>query len=134
MIVNAGGKNIYPGPIEDLFVTSKWIEQFVVVGENQPYMAALVVPDFDMLEPWAAEKDIPYDSMPELVSRKEVQELFKDEITDYSKELASYEKIRNFRLIPHEFTIEDGEITPTLKVKRRIVTKKYQNLIDEMFS
>ncbi len=133
MIVNAGGKNIYPGPIEDLFVTSKWIEHFVVVGEKKPYMAALVVPDFDILEPWAVEKNIPYDSMRELISRDKVQKLYKKEIADYSKELGSHEKIRNFRLIPHEFTIEEGEITPTLKVKRRIVTTKYQNLIDEMF-
>src|SRR5699024_8800566 len=96
MIVNAGGKNIYPGPIEDLLVTSKWIEHLVVVGENQPYMAALVVPDFDILEPWAVEKNIPYDSMEELVNGEEVQELFKNEIADYSKELASYEKIRDF--------------------------------------
>lgn len=133
MIVNAGGKNIYPGPIEDLFKTSKWIDQLVVVGERQPYMAALIVPDFEVLETHANEEGIDYDSIEGLIQKDEIQNLFRKEIRSYSKELASHEKIRDFRIVPNEFTVESGELTPTLKIKRRIVEDKYGHLIDDIF-
>ncbi|MDX1618492.1 MAG: long-chain fatty acid--CoA ligase [Balneolaceae bacterium] len=134
MIVNAGGKNIYPGPIEDMFKTSKWIDQIVVVGERQPFMAALVVPDFEVLESHADEQDIGYDSMEELIRKDEIQSIYNKEIRSYSSELASHEKIRDFRLVPNEFTVEGGELTPTLKIKRRIVEDRYGHLIDDMFA
>jgi len=134
MIVNAGGKNIYPGPIEDLFKTSKWIDQLVVVGENQAYMAALIVPDFEVLEAWAHKQNISYSNMEKLLEYEEVKQLYKKEIRSYSQELASHEKIRDFRLLPEEFTVETGELTPTLKVKRRIIRDKYGHIIDDMFS
>jgi long-chain acyl-CoA synthetase len=134
MIVNAGGKNIYPGPIEDLFKTSKWIDQLVVVGERQAYMAALIVPDFEVLEAHAKSEGISYESIEDLISKEEIQNIYKKEIREYSKELASHEKIRDFRLVSNEFSVETGELTPTLKVKRRIVEDKYGHLIDEMFA
>lgn len=133
MIVNAGGKNIYPGPIEDMFKTSKWIDQLVVVGEKQPYMAALVVPDFEVLEQHARSNDIKYESFDDLIRNEEIVKLYRKEIMGFSKELASHEKIRDFRLVPGEFTVESGELTPTLKVKRRIVEDKYSDLIEDMF-
>lgn len=133
MIVNAGGKNIYPGPIEDLFKTSKWIDQLVVVGERQAYMAALIVPDFEVLEVHAEKQNILYDSPEELVEQEEIQNIYRREIRNYSRELASHEKIRDFRLVPTEFTVETGELTPTLKVKRRIVEDKYGHLISSIF-
>lgn len=133
MIVNAGGKNIYPGPIEDLFKTSKWIDQLVVVGERQPYMAALIVPDFETLEAHAEEEGIKYDSIEDLIQKDEVQEIYKKEVRSYSNDLASHEKIRDFRIVPNEFSVESGELTPTLKIKRRIVEDKYGHLIDDIF-
>lgn len=133
MIVNAGGKNIYPGPIEDLFKTSKWIDQLVVVGENQAFMAALIVVDFEALEAWAKEQNISYNSMEDLLSKEGIQEIYKKEIRRYSKELASHEKIRDFRLVSTEFTVETGELTPTLKVKRRVIEDKYGDLIQSIF-
>lgn len=133
MIVNAGGKNIYPGPIEDMFKTSKWIDQLVVVGERQPYMAALIVPDFEVLEPHARQLDIEFSSKEDLVQNEDIRSIYKKEVSKYSRELASHEKIRDFRLVPGEFSVESGELTPTLKVKRRIVEDKYGHLIDDMF-
>lgn len=133
MIVNAGGKNIYPGPIEDLFKTSKWIDQIVVVGEAQNFMAALIVPDFEAVEKFAAENGLSFKNNEELIALDEVQALYKKEIRSFSNELASHEKIRDFRLLPNEFTVETGEITPTLKVKRRIIAKKYGDVIDDIF-
>ncbi len=134
MIVNAGGKNIYPGPIEDLFKTSKWIDQLVVVGERQAYMAALIVPDFEALEARAEADGISYDSIEDLIDKEEIQNIYRQEIRSYSTELASHEKIRDFRLVSNEFSVETGELTPTLKIKRRIVEDKYGDLIEEMFS
>ena len=134
MIVNAGGKNIYPGPIEDMFKTSKWIDQLVVVGERQAYMGALIVPDFEALEAHAKENDISYDSMESLITHDDIQSIYRKEVRSYSKELASHEKIRDFRLVPNEFTVETGELTPTLKVKRRIIEDKYGHLIEDIFA
>jgi long-chain acyl-CoA synthetase len=134
MIVNAGGKNIYPGPIEDLFKTSKWIDQLVVVGERQPYMAALIVPDFEALEAHAEEQEIEYDSIEDLIQKDEIQKIYDKEVRSNSKNMASHEKIRDFRIVANEFTVESGELTPTLKIKRRIVEDKYGHLIDDIFS
>ena len=133
MIVNAGGKNIYPGPVEDMFKTSKWIEQLVVVGEKQAYMAALIVPDFETLESHARQNDIKYDDIEDLLGKESIINLFSKELRSFSKELASHEKIRDFKLLPQEFSVETGELTPTLKVKRRIIEEKYGHLIEDIF-
>jgi len=133
MIVNAGGKNIYPGPIEDMFKTSQWIDQLVVVGEKRSYMAALIVPNFEVLEKYAKDNDIKYSDMEELLQHESIQNLYNKEIRSFSKELASHEKLRDFRLIANEFTVETGELTPTLKVKRRIIEDKYGHLIEDIF-
>ncbi len=133
MIVNAGGKNIYPGPIEDHFKTSKWIDQLVMVGEAKSFMAALIVPDFEAIEKHAKEEGIGYKSIEELIKKEEILKLYKDEIRSFSKNLASHEKIRDFRLLATEFSVETGELTPTLKVKRRVINDKYGHLIEEIF-
>lgn len=133
MIVNAGGKNIYPGPIEDLFKTSKWIDQIVVVGEAQNYMAAIIVPDFDVIAAYAREQGATFSSNEELIELDLIKDIYKKEIRSFSRELASHEKIRDFRLVPNEFTVETGEITPTLKVKRRVIADKYGHLIEDIF-
>lgn len=134
MIVNAGGKNIYPGPIEDLFKTSPWIDQLVVVGEKQSYMAALIVPDFEALEKHARQNDIEYADMEELIAHEAIQNIYSKEVRTFSKQLASHEKVRDFRLIASEFTVETGELTPTMKVKRRVIEEKYGDLIQDIFS
>lgn len=133
MIVNAGGKNIYPGPIEDLFKTNKWIDQIMIVGEGESFMAALIVPAFEVLKDYAGEKDIQYKEVEDLLKKEEIQDLYKKEVRNISKELASHEKIRDFRLLPEEFTVEGGELTPTLKVKRRVIEDKYAALISSIF-
>lgn len=133
MIVNAGGKNIYPGPIEDMFKTSPWIDQLVVVGEKRSFMGAIIVPDFEAVEKYAKHKSITYSTIEELLTHQSIHNLFSKEVRSFSKELASHEKIRDFRLVANEFTVETGELTPTLKVKRRIIEAKYGNLINDIF-
>ena len=133
MIVNAGGKNIYPGPIEDMFKSSKWIDQLVVVGEAQNYMAALIVPDFDAIKKFAKDNGIEFSSIENLIEKDEIKDIYKKEMRAFSKDLASHEKIRDFRLLANEFTVETGEITPTLKVKRRVIADKFGHLIEDIF-
>ena len=133
MIVNAGGKNIYPGPIEDMFKTSKWIDQLVVIGEAQSFMAALIVPDFDALKVHAKNEGITFNSVEDLIKKEEILKIYQGEVRSFSKRLASHEKIRDFRLIATEFSVETGELTPTLKVKRRIINEKYKHLIEDVF-
>lgn len=133
MIVNAGGKNIYPGPIEDLFKTSKWIDQIVIVGEGQNYMAAIIVPDYEVVSKFAKDQNLKFNGNEELIELDEVKDVFKKELRAFSKELASHEKVRDFRLVANEFTVETGEITPTMKVKRRVIADKYGHLIEDIF-
>lgn len=133
MIVNAGGKNIYPGPIEDKLKTSKWIDQLVVVGEAQNFMAALIVPDFEAIQKFATDNGIDERKPEKLIKEDAINNIFKKEMRAFSKDLASHEKIRDFRLLANEFTVETGEITPTLKVKRRVIAEKYADEIADIF-
>jgi long-chain acyl-CoA synthetase len=134
MIVNAGGKNIYPGPIEDMLKTSLYIDQVVLLGERKTFVTALIVPDFEQLRNLAKQHNLPADTEEELVALEPVKELFRKELREFSKQLASHEKVRDFRLLTTPFTIETGELTPTLKVKRKVIEKKYAHLIDELYA
>lgn len=133
MIVNAGGKNIYPGPIEDSLKSSMYVDQCVILGEHQTYMAVLIVPDFDMLKSYAAQNQISYNDPSELLIHPDILKLFDKELKALNKNLASHEKVRQFRLLPEAFTVETGELTPTLKVKRRIIEERYKELINEIY-
>jgi long-chain acyl-CoA synthetase len=135
MVVTEGGKNVYPGPIEETFKTKGWIDQIVVIGEGRPFLAALVVPDFDALRMQARDEDIDeatYDDA-ELLEHDEVQALFQDAFTAYNREAAAHEKIRNFRLLPEPFTVEEGTLTPTLKLRRSVIEERYADPINAMY-
>jgi long-chain acyl-CoA synthetase len=133
MIVNAGGKNIYPGPIEDSLKSSMYVDQCVILGEHQTYMAALIVPDFDMLKSYASQNQIAYSKPEELLTNPDILKLFDKELRELNKNLASHEKVRQFRLLPEAFTVDSGELTPTLKVKRRIIEERYKELIADIY-
>jgi len=134
MLVNAGGKNIYPGPIEDMLKSSIWIDQVVVVGEHQNFMAALIVPDLEVAKSYCRQNSIKYTSDEDLINVKQIIDAVDKDVKQFNKKLASHEKIRRFRLIHEPFTIEGGELTPTLKIKRRVVYDKYQHLLDDIFA
>ena len=136
MIVSRGGKNIYPGPIEDEFKTLGCVDQIMIVGEDRPFLTALVVPDFESLRMRARDQAIDetsYDNA-ELVELDEVRTLFDREFRKYNRDTASHEKIRNFHLLTEPFTVEDSTLTPTLKLKRRIIEGRYEDEIDEMYA
>ena len=136
MLVSAGGKNIYPGPIEDEFKTQAWIDQIMIVGDDRPFLTALVVPDFESLRMRARDQGVDesaYDDE-ELVGLDDVRKLFDKAFRSYNRNTSAHEKIRNFHLIPDPFTVEDGALTPTLKLKRRVIEDRYADEIDEMYA
>ena len=133
LIITSGGKNIAPQHIETLVGKDFFIEQIVAIGDNRKFISALVTPSFEALETWAGKKGIPYNSIDELINHPRVLKFYRKRIDYHSKLLAQYETIKKFRLIPKPFTIEDGEITPTLKLKRKNINEKYNGLIDSMY-
>jgi long-chain acyl-CoA synthetase len=136
MIVSAGGKNIYPGPIEDEFKTQAWVDQIMIVGEDRPFLTALVVPDFESLRMRARDQGVDeasYDNEA-LVKLDDIRKLFDQAFRSYNRDTSAHEKIRNFHLIPDPFTVEDGALTPTLKLKRRVIEERYKEEIDEMYA
>jgi long-chain acyl-CoA synthetase len=134
MLVNAGGKNIYPGPIEDMLKSSAWVDQIVVLGEKQNYMAALIVPDLEVCKSYCRQNNLAFESDEEMINLKEIVAEVDKDLKVFNKKLASHEKIRKFRLISTPFGVETGELTPTMKIKRRVVSEKYSALIDDIYS
>ena len=127
------GKYIAPTPIENLFSASEFVDQFVLIGDKRMFLTALIVPDYEAIKEYADSHRIPYNNLDDLVKKKEIYDLFEKELTKFQKKLANYEKVRKFALLEKPFTLENGEITPSLKVKRKIVEEKYSHLIDEMY-
>lgn len=134
IIVTAGGKNVAPQPIENAIKTSPYIASAVVVGNHRKFVSALIVPDFDKLEKYAQEQNISFVDRRDLISRPEIYEFFMKEIERLTPHLASYEKIKKIALLDRDFEIEAGEITPTLKVRRKIVEEKYKAIIDAIYA
>jgi long-chain acyl-CoA synthetase len=132
--VSSGGKNIAPQPIENMFLSSKFIEQFVLIGDRRMFLTALIVPDFESLKEFARDRKIPFDTPAALVDRGEVYELLEQEIARIQKDLAHYERVRKFVLLDSPFSIEGGEITPSLKVRRKVVEEKYADQIEKMYA
>ena len=133
IIVTAGGKNIAPQPIEGRMKTNAYIAEIVVVGNKRKFPAALVVPDFDKLMVWCRAESIPADSHEVVASHPKVMEFILAQIEDLSGGFANYERIKKITILAKEFTIENGELTPTMKVKRKVIESSYKHLIDEMY-
>ncbi len=133
IIVTAGGKNIAPQPIENAIKTSKYVSEAVMIGDKRKYPVVLVVPNFDNLEKWARYKNIAFTDHTDLVSQPVVKTKMQREVLSTLHDLASFETPKKVGLIPHEFSIERGELTPTLKVKRRAVDRGYREVIDRLY-
>ena len=134
MIVSAGGKNIYPGPIEEGFKHEPWIDQIMVIGEAREFLTALVVPDEDVIRSYAKEQGLNASKLADILETEEVQRVFQQLFRSYSRQAAAHEKIRDFRLVLEPFSIENGMMTPTMKLKRRVIEKQYADRIEEMYA
>jgi long-chain acyl-CoA synthetase len=133
IIVNAYGKNVAPAPIESSLKSSRFIEQAVVIGDRRKFLSALLVPDFENLAAEAKTMGIDTGDREALLREPRIRQLYEQEVAHVNERLARYEQIREFGLLPVEFTIEGGALTPTMKVKRRVVTERYADLIDELY-
>ncbi len=133
LFVNSGGKNIAPQPIENLLQQSKFVDQIILIGDKRRFNTALIVPDFENLEAFAGEHRIQYSSREDLLENEKVNEAVRKDINELQKDLAKYEQVRRFKMLPTPFSIEGGDLTPTLKVKRKIVEEKYADLIETMY-
>jgi len=133
IIVTAAGKNVAPQPIENLLKTNDFVEQAVIIGDRRSFCVLLVVPSFANLESWAKKIGIEFASARDLLIRPEVQELMEEQVFGAFKGLARYETPKKLGLVEAPFTIEDGTLTPTQKVKRRAVEARYQELIEAFY-
>lgn len=134
IIVTAGGKNVAPQLIENLLKTNPFIANVLVLGDRRKFISALIVPDYEKLESYAKDNSIHYAGRDDLVQNAHIKKMMAEQIDMCTKNLAKYEKIKKFALLDRDFTIDEGELTPTLKVKRNIIEKKHSSLIDSFYA
>jgi long-chain acyl-CoA synthetase len=133
IIVTAGGKNIAPQPIENRAKNSPYVNQVIMIGDRRKFPILVVVPEFDALEAWARSQHIEFRDHEQLVSDPRVCEFVEREILNTLADLARYERPKRVALLPRELTMAAGEVTPTMKVRRRVIESKYQSMIDRLY-
>jgi len=133
LLVTSGGKKIPPTPIEDALKNDKYIAQAVLIGDQRNFITALLVPNFDAIKRWASIKNLAYASDHELASLPMVKAKLMQRVDRINATLPSYERIKKIAVLEHEMTLESGELTPTLKVKRRVVAQLHKDRIDAMY-
>jgi long-chain acyl-CoA synthetase len=133
IIVTAGGKNVAPQNLENDLKASKFVSQAMVVGDRQPYVAALITLDPEALPAWAAERGLPTD-MAALAQTDEVRALVQEIVDGVNADRSRYEQIKRFVILPRDFTMDDGELTPTLKLKRREAVARYMPEIAALYA
>ena len=129
----SNGKYIAPQQVESLLLVDKFIEQVVVIADQRKFVSALVVPEFPMVEDWAREHHLSFASREELCANEKVRKMLMDRIKILQQHLAYYEQIKRITLLAHHFSMESGELTNTLKIRRSIINKNYKELIDKMY-
>jgi len=130
----SGGKYIAPSPIEQMIKGSRFVSQVVLIGNDRKFPAALIVPNFEQLESYAKQKSLNLKTPKEFCEHASIIKLFEAEVEETNKELAQYEKVKKIALLERELSVESGEMTPTLKVKRRVVDEKYKEVIDKIYA
>lgn len=130
IIVLSNGKNVAPQPIESELARSAFINQILVLGSEQKNLAALIVPNFDALKEWGGENGVVIDNL----QAREVQQLFQSELRERLADFADFEQVRRFALLEEDFTPENDEVTPTLKLKRNVIIKRYADVIEGLYS
>ncbi len=133
LIVTAGGKNIAPQPIEGRLKESPFVDAAVLVGDRRPFVVALIAPSLDDLQRWAGAHGVGAVTAAEMLASPEVEQLFADLVSTVNAGLARYEQIKRFALLPEPLTVEGGQLTPTMKVKRRVIEQQLGNVIEGLY-
>lgn len=129
----SNGKYIAPQMIESKLVVDKYIDQVAIIADQRKYVSALIIPEYRMLEEYAKEKGIAFENRQQLCDNEQIHEMLKERIDTIQQQLAQYEQIKRFTLLPEPFSMEKGELTNTLKIKRRVLNENYKELIDKMY-
>ncbi len=133
IIVTAGGKNVAPQPIEAELKKSTLVDNAVIIGDRRPYLVVLLSPNTEALEAWAVNEGVEFSSIEEITKHPKVLAIYDDVVKTTNAGLAKYEQIKKYTVLPLMLSIDDGTLTPTLKVKRRIVEQNYTDLIEELY-
>ncbi|MEI7638863.1 MAG: long-chain fatty acid--CoA ligase [Syntrophus sp. (in: bacteria)] len=133
LMKTSGGKYIAPQLIETTIGKDHFVEQISIIGDQRKYVAALIVPAFDALEDYARSNNISWTSREDLIQHPDIVQFYHERIEQNQRELAGFEKVKRFKLMAKQFTQEDGEMTPTMKLKRKVINEKYQSVIDSMY-
>jgi long-chain acyl-CoA synthetase len=133
LIKTSGGKFIAPQPIENALKANVLVAQAAIIGDTRKYASVIISPHFPLLEDWARANGVSFTSRQELVGSDKVRDLYRGIVEDLNKRLAQFETIKKIVVVPDEFTVATGEITPTLKLKRRVIEAKYKQQIDELY-
>ena len=134
LIVTAGGKNIAPNPIEASLKRSPLISEAMLVGDRRPYIVALLLPDLDALEVRVPAVGTEGTAIAEVVKLSHVEQLFGDVVEAVNEQLPRHEQVKRWAILPAEFSIATGELTPTLKLKRRVVVERWSSVIDQLYA
>ena len=134
LIITAGGKNVAPQRIEKIMTTSRYISQVVTYGDKRKYLVAVITLDREQVEPWAAENGLSNHDWESLCSESKILDLIDGEVKSKNSQLASYETLKKFSIVTQDFSIEGGELTPTLKVKRKVVFEKYKTNFESLYN
>lgn len=129
----SNGKYIAPQQVESLLLVDKFIDQVAVIADQRKFVSALIVPEFRLVEEWAREHHIAFSSREDLCANEQVKKMLQERINTLQQQLAYYEQIKRITLLPHHFSMESGELTNTLKIRRPIINKNYQAEIDKMY-
>lgn len=130
----SGGKYVAPQPIENKMKESKWIEQMMVTGAGEKFTGALIVPSFNSLKEWCKENGIEYSGNEKIIKNEKVLAMIKDTVERYNQNFNQVEQIKKFELMPEEWSVDGGELTPTMKLKRKVINEKYRDAIMRIYS
>ncbi len=134
IIVTAGGKNVAPQPIENEIKLSRYVTEACLIGDKRKYIVALLVPNFESLDEYAARNELHFEGRRGLLDSSAVQSLFQHLIDKVNQNRPSYEQVKYFRLLDHEFSQEEEELTPSMKVKRRVIQARYAEILEDMYA
>ena len=129
----SNGKYIAPQMIESKLLVDKYIDQIAIIADQRKFVSALIIPVYPLLEDWARGHGIAFENREELCAHPRINDMMKERIDTLQQQLAHYEQIKRFTLLPHHFSMERGELTNTLKIKRRVLNENYKKEIDKMY-
>lgn len=134
LMKTSGGKYVAPQPIESLLTDDNFIENAILIGDDKPYISALLVPNIEAIKEYAQSVNLNYQSVEDLLKKSSIRDFYTQKLDQLQQSLANFEKVKKFKLLPHDFSMNHGELTPTLKIRRQIIINHFGSLIEEMYA